>query len=227
MESKGLKVNIGKTEVMVSSRRGTKVNIKDSQGTSLRQVNKFKYLGVTISEEGGSEEAVRATVSAAWGKWRDLSGVISDKYMPRKLKIKLYMTVIRPVLLYGVECWTVRKKEEQIFEKTEMQMLRRIKGVTLRDRVKSVDIRKELGVSSIQEKVTKMRIRWYGHMKRMEENEVRAVGDMRVPGKRPRGRPRGRWMDGVRRDMQELRITPEDAKDRTFWKSTIRAADAT
>ena len=177
MESKGLKVNIGKTEVMVSSRKGTKVNIKDSQGTSLRQVNIFKYVGVTISEEGGSEEAVRARVSAAWGKWRDISGVINDKNMPRKLKVKLYMNVIRPVLLYGAECWTVRKKE-QILEKTEMRMLRRIKGVTLRDRVKSVDIRKELGVSSIQEKVREMRLRWYGHMQRMEENEVRAVGDM-------------------------------------------------
>ena len=42
IESKGLKVNIGKTEVMVSSRRGTKANIKDSQGTSIRQLNKFK-----------------------------------------------------------------------------------------------------------------------------------------------------------------------------------------
>ena len=93
MESKGLKVNIGKTEVMVSSRRETKANIKDSQGKpSRRQVNKFKYLGVTISEEGGSEEAVRTRVSAAWGKWRDLCGVISDKKMPLKLKIKLYMT---------------------------------------------------------------------------------------------------------------------------------------
>ena len=60
MESKGLKVNIGKKEVMVSSRRGTKVNIKDNQGTILRQVNKFEYLGVTISEDGGSQEAVRA-----------------------------------------------------------------------------------------------------------------------------------------------------------------------
>jgi len=34
-------------------------------------------------------------------------------------------------------------------------------------------------------------------------------------------------MDGVRRDMQALRITPEDAQDRTFWKSRIRAADPT
>ena len=75
-------------------------------------VNKFKYLGVTISEEGGSEEAVRARVSAAWGKWRDLSGVTSDKKMARKLKIKLYTAVIRPVFLYVAECWTVKKKAE-------------------------------------------------------------------------------------------------------------------
>ena len=149
--------------------------------------------------------------------------------MPRKLKIKLYMIVIRPVLLYGAECWSVRKNEEEIFEKTEMRMLRRIKGVTLRDKVKSVDIRKELGVTSIQENVREMRLRWYGHMQRMQKkkNEMRAVVDMRVPGKRPRGRPRGRWMDCVRRDMQALRITPEDAQDRTFWKSRIRAADPT
>ena len=178
--------------MMFSNRRGTKGNIKDNQGTSLRQVNKFKYFGVNITEEGGSEEAVRARVSAAWGKWRDLSGVISDKKMPRKLKIKVYMTVIRPVLLYGADCWTLRKKEEQILEKTEMKMLRRIKGVTLRDTVKSVDIRKELGVTSIQEKVREMRLRWYGHMQRLEENnEVRTVVDMSA-GKGPRGRQRGR-----------------------------------
>ena len=83
MESKGLKVNTGKTEEMVSSRRGTKANIKDSQGTDLRHVNEFKYLDNTISEEGGSEETVRTRVSAAWGNWRDLSGVTSDKKIPR------------------------------------------------------------------------------------------------------------------------------------------------
>ena len=61
-------------------------------------------------------------------------------------------------------------------------MLRRIKGVTLRDKVKSLDIRKELGVNSLKEKVRDMRLCWYGHMQRMEENnEVRAIVDMIAP----------------------------------------------
>ena len=48
----------------------------------------------------------------------------------------------------------------------------------LRDKVERVDIRKELGVNSIQEKVREMRLCWYGHMQRMEENnEVRAIVD--------------------------------------------------
>ena len=51
-----------------------------------------------------------------------------------------------------------------------------------------------------------------------ENNEVEAIA---VPGRRPRGR----WMDYVRRDMLELRITPEDVQDRNFWRSRIGAVD--
>ena len=58
-----------------------------------------------------------------------------------------YKQTIRIIILI------IRKKEEQILEKTEMRLLRRIKGVTFRGKVKSVNIRKGLGVNSIQEKV--------------------------------------------------------------------------
>ena len=95
-------------------------------------MDQFKYLGVTFSEEGGSETAVRARVKAGWQKWRELGPVIADKKIPTKLKTKLYTTVVRPAILYGAECWTTGVKEENILEKTEMRRLRRIKGVTER-----------------------------------------------------------------------------------------------
>ena len=72
-------MNTEKTEVMVSGRSGTLVNIKDKGGRDLNQVDQFKYLGVTFIEEGGSETAVRARVKAAWQKWRELGPVIADK----------------------------------------------------------------------------------------------------------------------------------------------------
>ena len=111
--------------------------------------------------------------------------------MPRKLKGTLCMTVIRPVLLYGAECWTVGKKKEQILEKTEMRMLRIIKVVALRDREMSVDIRNELGMNSIKEKVKrdKTTLVWT-YAENTRENEVRAIVNKVLPGKRPRGRPR-------------------------------------
>ncbi|GFS01868.1 RNA-directed DNA polymerase (Reverse transcriptase) domain containing protein [Elysia marginata] len=135
LESKGLKVNTGKTEVMVSGRNRNKVNIKDKEGRELNQVDQFKYLGVTFSEEGRSETAVRARVKAAGQKWRELGPVIAHKKIITKLKTKIYTTVVRPVILYEAECWTTGVKEQNILEKTEMSMLS----------MKSEDIRKELG----------------------------------------------------------------------------------
>ena len=144
MESKGLKVNTGKTEVMVSSSRGTKSNIKDSRGTSLRHV-KIQIFMCHHKWRRRVRGSIR--VSAAWAKWRDLSGVISDKKMPQKI---IALHDCRPVLLYGAECWTVRKK------KTNMSMLRRIKGVKQRDKIKSMDIRNELGVNTSKWKLEKL-----------------------------------------------------------------------
>ena len=226
MESKGLKVNTKKTEVMVSSKKEIEVNIKDKNNVTLKQVQEFKYLGVAIDAKGGSQVAIRARVAAAWNKWRELSVVICDRKMPRKLKVKLYNTIIRPVLLHGAEVWTVGKREERILETTEMRMLRRIKGVTLRDRERSADIRRELGVNDINEKVKEIRMRWYGHVRRREEGHpARVAMESRIPGRRPRGRPKKRWRDNVKEDLIHFGVRPEEALERQNWRRKTRAVD--
>ena len=76
----------------------------DTNGRELAQVDCFKYLGTVVEAEGGSWKAVKQRVETAWMKWTEMSGVICDRKMPRKLKYKIYKTVLRLVLLHGAEC---------------------------------------------------------------------------------------------------------------------------
>ena len=63
LESKGMKANSRKTEVMVSSRsESEEINVKDNHQQKLNQVVKFSYLGSIIEKQGGCNEEFRARV---------------------------------------------------------------------------------------------------------------------------------------------------------------------
>ena len=94
-----------------------------------------------ICSKGGCTEAAKDRMEVAWCKWRELTGVTCDRKIPLKLKTKVYKTMIRPALLYGTETWTIGAKEESMLERTEMRMLRWMTGVSLRDKIKSEEIR--------------------------------------------------------------------------------------
>ena len=226
LERGGLRVNIRKTEVMLSSREGREdLHVMSGDRGELKQATSFKYLGSVISEEGGCDLEVRQRIKAAWAKWRQVSGVILDKKIPLKLRIKVYKTVIRPVLLYGGETWALRRKEGML-ERTEMRMLRWILGVSLMERIESEEIRRRVGICKIVDKARESRLRWYGHVVRRDENSmIRKAHDMGVEGRRSRGRQKMRWMDAVRRDMREMDVEHTDASNRQEWKKKTRAAD--
>ena len=192
LERGGLKVNVEKTEVMVSSKEGgDRIAVQESRGSVIKQVEKFKYLGSTLSQEGGCEAEVESRIKAAWGKWREVSGVVCDKKMPVKLKVKIYITVIRPVLMYGSEVWALRRKEEAKLERTEMRMLRWIMGISLLERLENDEIRRMAGVVKITEVIREARLRWFGHVLRMDGGEgVRRAWEEPVRGRRSRGRQR-------------------------------------
>jgi len=101
----------------------------------------------------------------------ELTGVLCDRRMPIAVKGKVYRTMIRPVLIYGSEAWSLRRREEERLERTEMRMLRWILGLTLKDRKRNDDIRCIIGVACIMDKVCEARLRWYGHIQRREEDD--------------------------------------------------------
>src|SRR6218665_437688 len=74
-------------------------------------------------------------------------------------------------------------------ERAEMRMLRWILGVSLRDRRRNEDIREVLGVACITDKEREARMRWYGHVMRMEDGCcIKRIMNEEVYGRRSRGR---------------------------------------
>ena len=78
--------------------------------------------------------------------------------------------MIRPVLMYGAEAWSLRRKDEEMLERTEMRILRWILEIYLKDNKTNEDIRRLLGVACITDKVREACLRWYGHVEWREEH---------------------------------------------------------
>ena len=154
--------------------------------------------------EGGTTTECKNRVRLAWNKWREVTGVIYDKKVPVKLKHKIYKTVIRPTMPYGAECWTIKKKDEMLMNKTEMRMLRWIPGVSLREHKRNEEIREAATVQPIATHLMQKRLRWHGHVRRRDESRMtRTVLGMLVEGVRPRGRPAFRYMDTFKRYIKK------------------------
>ena len=72
-------------------------------------------------------------------------------------------------------------------------------------------------------KIGERRLMWYGHVARGEEDHyLKMVANMEIPGRRRRGRPKTRWKDSVRRDMEEVGLTPDIAQERNTWRRTVK-----
>jgi hypothetical protein len=75
---------------------------------------------------------------------------------------------------------------------------------------------------NILEVIEEKRQRWFGHAKRMRGNRLPLKILEREPeGTRRRGRPKERWIDGVRRSMTNHGLREEDTRDRDRWRNIV------
>ncbi|XP_059309687.1 uncharacterized protein LOC132060785, partial [Lycium ferocissimum] len=169
LESKGFKLSRTKTEYLECRFSGVpcEADEKVRLGTqAIQKKGSFKYLGSIIQGDGDIDDDVSHRIGAGWMKWRLASESLCDKKVPPKLKGKFYKVVVRPTLLYGAECWPVKKCHVQKMKVAKMRMLRWKCGHNRRDRIRNEDIRDKVGVASVEDKMREARLRWFGHVKR-------------------------------------------------------------
>ena len=93
------------------------------------------------------------------------------------------------------------------FERAEMQMIRWMCGISLKDRRTNEELRRLVGVEPITTFIRSGRLRWYGHvMRKGDEDWVKKCMEYRVEGRRPVGRPRRTWLESVGADMAMIEV---------------------
>ena len=98
----------------------------------------FTYLGSTLAEDGELDAEVTHRVQSGWKNWKRVSG---DRRMNVKNKGKVYITVVRPALIYGADTWALKNAQENKLQVAEMRMLRWMCGVTKLDKIRNERIR--------------------------------------------------------------------------------------
>ncbi|XP_057548589.1 uncharacterized protein LOC130826962 [Amaranthus tricolor] len=122
------------------------------------------------------------------------------------------------MLLYGTECWPIKKVFEQRMEVTEMRMPRWMCGNTMMDRIRNQEFREKLGVAPLSAKMRENRLRRFGHVQRpTHDTPVRRIKCTIVEGKRSRGRPRRMWEEQIKSDMHELHLSKDLTSDRASF----------
>jgi hypothetical protein len=105
----------------------------------------------------------------------------------------------------------------------EMDFWRRSARKSRKEKVRNVTIIEVMEVrKNILEEIEEKRLRWFGHVKRMPGNRLPLkVLEWEPEGTRSRGRPKVRWIDGVRRSMTNHGLTEKDTRDRDRWRSLV------
>src|SRR6218665_4105606 len=138
MQKKTKTMAIGKQQEELQVRLGSRV---------LEQVTRFVYLGGLITEDGRCEEDVkrRIIIGLACAAFGGLGKMWREKSISIATNMKLYYALVVTVLLYGSECWSLRKEDERRLLVAEMSWLRRIIGRSRREKVRNEQTREELG----------------------------------------------------------------------------------
>jgi hypothetical protein len=136
--------------------------------------------------------------------------LLLSKLLSRNTKLKMDKTLIRPILSYGSETWTLTIEEMNSLRISERKIIRKIyepikEGDSWRIR-KNKEITYILQGADIVKFIKSSRIRWYGHVKRMQNQRMpKQIAATTIEGSK-RGRPRKRWKDEAEEDLNIMRI---------------------
>ena len=223
----GLTISIKKTEVMCQDTSASPaITIS---GATLAVVDDFKYLGSVISSNMSLDAEISTRIGKAAAVMSKLNTrVWTNNNLSLHTKLRVYQACVISTLLYGSETWTTYIRQETRLNTFHMRCLRKIMGLSWRDKVSDSDVLSKAGTTTIYAMLSERHLRWLGHVSRMDKGRIPKdllYGELEC-GTRSKGRPYLRFKDCCKRDLQSAHIDLDSwediASDRLVWKHAVK-----
>ena len=226
----GLTISIKKTEVMYQPARGN-VYIPPAvsiEGKQLKAVDKFRYLGSTVSDDASIDAEITARIAKATGAFGRLSKRLwKNRNIRLTTKVAVYKAAVVTSLLYGCETWTLRKPHISRLETFHQASLRRISRIRWVHKIPNYEVLSRCNISSLHSMIQSAQLRWTGHVTRMKNNRIpKALMYGRIAsGHSGRGR-QTTYLNSVKGTLRSCGINPVTleklAANRDRWRKTYK-----
>ena len=199
------------------------------------KVHKFKYLGAYVTSKNEVTEEIKSRLVSGNACFYSVQKLLTSRLISRKLKLKIYRTVILPVILYCCKSWSTTLADEHKLRVFENRVLGKIYGPKRDEmtgewrRLHNEELHGLYDSPDVIRIMKSRRIRWAGHVARMgEKRRLNSIVVGNPEGKRPLGRPRRRCKNNIRRNLRESGVRDENwfdlVQDRILWRTFVTAA---
>jgi len=223
----GMEVSSEKSKVMVNSTNAATCNIT-MNNQLLEEVDKFKYLGATISKDGSSLPEVKIRIASATAAVSKLERIWKSK-IKFKCKFKLYKSLVTSIMLYGCESWTLNAEAERRISTFENKCFRKMLQISYREHKTNEYVHKTVkehvgNYEHLLAIVKRRKLKHFGHVIR-HDNLQKTILQGTVEGSRRRGRPRKSWMNNITEwSGLHLQQLLRRAENRREWKKTAASS---
>lgn len=195
----GLKVNVAKTKLMKINTQNTRAtNQLTVEGVVVEEVENFKYLGSIVNKDGGAECDVKNRIQMAQAAFGMMQSVWRSKQLSESLKIRLFNSNVKSVLLSGCETWKVKKTLSSQLQVFINRCLRKICGIFYPDRISNEDLLQRTRQRQIAEEIGRRKWSWIGHtLRKPQEDLTRQALSWKPEGKKKSGGQRITWQKSV------------------------------